>query len=148
MSSAQSQILDGIDARIDNVLSSAWKRLSYSYELEKNDFRAARRGFGVGSDSGSTVEGTTNAVTMDQTFFVVLTASYSNRKSDSSEREALNEIYDNLELLYRDFFISKLNTNNLVLTVSAFNLDAPERPADNVISVQANFTVKHRKSTT
>jgi hypothetical protein len=148
MSSAQTQILEGIETRIGKVLTTAWKRLNYSYELEKNDFRTIKRSFGIGAGSGSTVDGTVNAVTMDQEFFVVLATNHGNRKDDSSEREALNEIYDNLESLYRDFFISKLDTNNLVLTVSAFDLDEPERPADNVISVRASFTVKHRKSTT
>ncbi len=148
MSSAQKQILAGIETRIQSVLGSSWSRMPYSYELEKNDFRTIKKSYGVGADSGSTSEGTVNAVTMDQDFFVVLATNAPNRKDDSAEREALDEIYDNLELLYRDFFISKLNVSSIVLVVSAFDLDAPERPADNVISVRANFTVKHRKSTT
>lgn len=148
MSSAQRDILQGIDARISAVLPSAWKLMPYSYDLEKNDYRTIKRSYGYGAGAGSTVEGTTNAVTMDQEFFVVLATSHASRKDDSAERDALNEIYDNLEALYRDFFLSKLNKNTLVLTVSAFDLDEPERPADNVISVRASFTVKHRKSTT
>lgn len=148
MSSVQTQILDAIDTRINTVLSGAWKRLNYSYELEKNDFRTINRAFGAGVGAGSTVEGTTNAVTMDQTFFVVLSTNFTNRKDDQGERNAIDEINDNLELLWRDFFTSKLGLNTLVLTVSAFDIDEPERFADNVVAIRASFTVKHRKSTT
>ena len=148
MSSAQTDILNAIDTRIEAVLGSEWNRMKYSYELEKNDYRTVKTSYGSGVLAGSTSEGTTNAVTMDQSFFVVLATNYTNVKSDSSERTAINTINDNLELLYRDVFTGKMGTVGLILTVSAFDLDEPERPADNVIAIRATFTVKHRKATT
>lgn len=148
MSSVQTTILNAIDTRIAAVLSASWSRMPYSYEIEKNDYRGMQYSWGSGALDGSTSEGTTNAVTMDQDFFVTLAVAHDNRKTDQSERSAINTIYDNLEDIWRDFYTSKLGASSVVLTVSAFDLDEPERPADNIVSVRATFTVKHRKSTT
>lgn len=147
MSSAQTDILAAIDARIAAVLP-AYKRLKYSYDLEANDYRGSKSAFGVGAGAGSSVDGTHKSITMDQSFFVVLTETYGGRQNDTAERAALNTIYDNIETLYLDFFQSKLGLSSVVYLVSSLELDEPEVLADNVISVKMNFTVKHRKQTT
>ena len=144
--SAQTDILNAIESRINAVLSS-YKRLKYSYDVEKNNKRASDDAYGVGAGAGSSVEGTFQSITMDQEFFVILTKDFGGRSDDNAERTALKAIYDDMETLYRDLFQSKLGIPSVVYLVSELSLDEPEKIADNVISVRMSFTVKHRKST-
>jgi hypothetical protein len=146
MSSSQRQILSAIDARVQVVLPT-YELLKFSYDLEANDYRGSETAYGVTVGGGNSVEGTHKSITMDQNFGVVLTARFGGRAKDIAEREALNIIYDNLELLYVDFFQSKLGLNAVVYLVNALELDEPEKIADNIISVKMNFTVKFRKQT-
>lgn len=144
--SAQTDILNAIESRVNTVLSS-YKRLKYSYDIEKNNKRASDDAYGIGAGAGSSVEGTFQSITMDQEFFVILTKDFGGRSDDNAERTALKAIYDDMETLYRDLFQSKLGIPSVVYLVSELSLDEPEKIADNVISVRMSFTVKHRKST-
>jgi len=144
--SAQTEILNAIESRVNAVLPS-YKRLKYSYDLEKNNKRASDDAYGIGAGAGSSVEGTFRTITMDQEFFVILTKDFGGRSDDNAERTALKAIYDDMETLYRDLFQSKIGIPSVVYLVSELSLDEPEKIADNVISVRMSFTVKHRKST-
>jgi len=144
--SAQTDILNAIESRVNAVLSS-YKRLKYSYDVEKNNKRASDDAYGIGAGAGSSVEGTFRTITMDQEFFVILTKDFGGRSDDNAERTALKAIYDDMETLYRDLFQSKIGIPSVVYLVSELSLDEPEKIADNVISVRMSFTVKHRKST-
>jgi hypothetical protein len=144
--SAQTDILNAIESRVNVVLPS-YKRLKYSYDVEKNNKRASDDAYGIGAGAGSSVEGTFRTITMDQEFFVILTKDFGGRSDDNAERTALKAIYDDMETLYRDLFQSKLGIPSVVYLVSELSLDEPEKIADNVISVRMGFTVKHRKST-
>ena len=143
--SAQTDILNAIESRVNVVLPS-YKRLKYSYDLEKNNKRTSDDAYGIGAGAGSSVEGTFRTITMDQEFFVILTKDFGGRSDDNAERAALKAIYDDMETLYRDLFQSKLGIPAVVYLVSELSLDEPEKIADNVMSVRMNFTVKHRKT--
>jgi hypothetical protein len=146
MSSAQTTILTAIETRTNSVIS-AYSRLKYSYDLESNSYRDGEKGYGIGAGTGSSVEGTTQTITMDQSFFVVLTRNFGGRQDDNAERIALKSIYDDLETLYRDLFQSKLGIASTVYLVSDLDLEEPTKIAKNVISIKMNFMVKHRKAT-
>ena len=146
MSSGPTDILNAIETRTNAVLPS-YSRLKHSYNLEANEKRGSNDGYAIGAGAGSTVAGTFRTVTFDQEFFVVLTKRFGGRSGDSADRTALKAIYDDIELLYKDFFQSKLGINSIVYVVSEMTLEEPELLGDNVISVRMNFTVKFRKDT-
>lgn len=146
--SATSDILTAIETRLLTVFSGGeYERLRYSYNLEKNDFRTSKNGYGIGAGAASSVVGTHQTITLDQEFFVSFVRNYGGRDNDTAERSELSTIYNDLETLYRDLFQSKLGIPNTVYLVSELNLDEPENIADNVISVTMRFIVKHRKAT-
>lgn len=147
MSSNQSLILDAIEARIA-TLATGRTKLKYSYDLEKNDSRNESNAYGYGAASGESIGGTLKSVTMNQGFFVILTENFQNRSSDDKEVLALKAIYDDIEIIYQDFMVSKLGIPSTVLVVEGLSLDDPEKISDNSLSVKANFTIKHRKVTT
>ena len=129
------------------VLLPNHKRLDYSYELEKNSSRSDDS-WGAGAGSADWATGVTRAVTLDSNFFVVIGNKFTNRSNDNSEITALKEVYDNIETVFLDFASSKLGIPSTVLVVESLTLDEPEKIGKNIISVKANFIVKHRKQTT
>ena len=147
MSSNQTEILNAIESRI-TALSLGRDKLKYSYDLEKNSTKDEKNSYGFGAAEASTTAGTLKSITLNQTFFVVLTETFVNRRGDAKEDVAIKSIYDDLEVIYADFVISKLGIPATILLVSELGLDAPEKISDNTISVKANFTIMHRQPTT
>jgi hypothetical protein len=146
VSSNQTLILNAIDSRMA-VLLPNHKRLDYSYELEKNSTRSDDS-WGAGAGSSDWTTGVTKSVTLDSNFFVVIGNKFTNRSNDNGEIAALKEVYDNIETVFLDFASSKLGISSTVLVVESLTLDEPEKIGKNIISVKANFVVKHRKATT
>ena len=145
--SNQSLILSAIETRITS-LSTGRTKLSYSYDLEKNNTRSERSAYGFGAGSADHVEGVMKTVTLDQEFFVVLTETFVNRSGDSKESESINAIYEDMESINADFVSSKLGIPSTILVVQSTGMDAPEKISENTISVKAHFIIKHRKATT
>lgn len=139
-------ILTAIETRVNAVLPN-YSRLKYSYDVEKNSKRTSENAYGIGVGAGNSVEATFRTVTMDQTFFVILTNDFGGRDNDLAERDALKSLYDDLEILYRDLFQSKIGIPDTVYLVSELALDEPEKIGQNVISVRMEFLVKHRANT-
>jgi hypothetical protein len=144
--SAPTDILTAIETRVGSVLPS-YKRLEHSYDLEANSSRVSDGAYGVGSGAANSAEGTLRTLTLDHEFFVILSKKFGGRSGDAADRAALKQIYDDIELLYKDLFQSKLGIPSIVYLVSELSLDTPELIGDNVISVRMNFIVKHRVST-
>lgn len=141
-----SSILTSLESQVATTLGANWNELDYVYDLEANELRNSEKRYGVGAESGTSVDGTNKAITVDMSFFVVLTRTFANRSSDESERVVLSDIYDKLETININVFQKKLN-NASVLLVSELSYDSPEKVDDGTISVKVSFTVKFRNQT-
>lgn len=142
-----SSVITSLTSQIATLLGNDWKELKYVYEVEKNDFRNQKNGYGVGFAGNTTVAGTTKAVTKDNELFVVLTKQFGNRASDSSERTAILELLDKKDILDKNIFEKKLN-NSSVLVVQEIGTEAPESVADSVVALRFTYVVKTRTQTT
>lgn len=140
-----STILTQLATEVGTLLPS-YNELHYVYDIEKNSFRSGERRWGVGVEGGSTVDGTNKAVTMDHVFFIKLTDSFANRSSDSNERQAISDLYDDFESIQRDIFQKKLGIPSVVLVSSVIEMEEPEKVGDNTIMLKGNFTIKHRNT--
>ena len=142
-----SSILTSLNSQVSTTLGPTWSELSYIYELESNKFISGKNKYGVGTGTGNSVAGTNRAITLDFNFFVILTKTFVNRSSDSSERVALSSIMDEFETINQNIFQKKLNNAN-VLLVSNVDYDDPLVVDKSTISVRVNFVVKYRNQTT
>ena len=141
-----SSIITSLESQVATTLGADWSELDYVYDLEQNELRNSEKRYGIGTESGTSVGGTNKAITVDMSFFVVLTRTYVNRSSDESERVMLSDIYDQFETININVFQKKLS-NASVLLVSELTYDSPEKVDDGTISVKVNFTVKFRNQT-
>ena len=142
-----SSILTSIENEVSILLGSGWKELNYIYDLENNSFKGNDKRYGVGATSGTSVTGTTKAITVDFEFFVTLTRSYVNRYNDTKEREVLSDLYDKFDVINKNVFQKKLNNAN-VLLVSEISYNAPEQIDKATLALTVDFTVKFRNQTT
>ncbi len=148
MPSNQTEILNAIDSRLGLLLPNH-KRLKYSYELEKNNLRNGANAWGAGIGAGDPDDsGVIKSITLNQSFFVVVTEKFTNRSDDSALIESMKTVYDNLEMVFLDFTSSKIGIPSIILIVEQPTLDEPDKVGENTISVKANFIIKHRKKTT
>lgn len=142
-----SSVITSLTSQIATLLGNDWKELKYVYEVEKNDFRNQKNGYGVGFAGNATVPGTTKAVTKDNELFVVLTKQFGNRSSDVSERSAISALLDKKDILDKNIFEKKLN-NSSVLVVQEISTEAPGPVADSVIALRFSYIIKTRTQTT
>jgi len=140
-----SSILTDLEAQVATTLGATWSELDYVYNLEANGAKSIDLRYGVGSGEGSSVAGTTKAITVDFNFFVVLTKSFKNRSDDSNQRTVLSEIYDQLETININVFQKKLG-NSAVLLVSDLSYSEPEVIHEG-LAVRVDFIIKFRNQT-
>ena len=109
-----SSILTSLKNQVASTLGASWSELNYVYELSQNEFRGSDKRYGIGAESGTSVDGTNKAITIDMGFFVVLTRTFANRSSDSNERTVLSDIYDQLELININSYFEDINFHNSI----------------------------------
>lgn len=143
-----SSILTDLSAEVSTLLGASWSELDYIYDLEKNNWKNSDKRYGVGVRAGSSVTGTTKAITVDQEFFVVLTETFVNRSDDANERTVLSDIYDKFDTIKNNIFQSKINNSSTVLVVSELSYEGPQNPHEGTVAVTMNFVIKYRNTTT
>ena len=142
-----SSILTSLEAQVATVLGADWSELDYSYNLEANSNKSLEKKYGVGASSGSSVDGTTKALTVDFGFFIVLTRCFVNRSDDANERAMLSDMYDQFDNINETIFQKKLNNAN-ILVVSSLDYEEPTTVGDQGLSLKVNVTIKYRNPTT
>jgi len=147
--SNQSQILTALKTAVSTSLGSDYTELKYSYDLELNDLRDQKKGYGIGALAAARTEsGPMKSLNYAQGFFVVLTETFVNRSSDCKEREVLATLYDKFEALTEVIFLKKLSIPTVVRVVSDVSLDDPTNPSKGVVSLRGVFIIEHKKTIT
>ena len=141
-----SSILTDLESQVATTLGASWSELDYVYDLESNSAKSIDFKYGIGAGEGFNVSGTTKAITVDFSFFVILTKAFKNRSDDTKQRTVLSEIYDQFESININVFQKKLG-NSAVLLVSDLSYSEPEVIHEG-IGVRVDFVIKFRNATT
>jgi hypothetical protein len=141
-----SNILTSLNNQVQSTLGQNWRELDYVYNLENNNFKNASLGFAVGVKTGNQVTGTNKSATVDQVFFVSLTECFVNRYDDAKERQAISNLYDQIDAVTKDIFQKKLN-NDKILVVQSFDYEEPNNPDESTVALTVNFIIKYRNNT-
>lgn len=140
-----SAILAAIETEVSDYLGSDYKRINFSYELEKNSSREDKA-FGIRVENGTQVTGTTKNVTMDTRFEVFIQERFVSRSNDKDMRAAIDSIHDKIFGSYTRLVNTKIGIPNIVLVVQALDFDAPEID-ETMVRVTYKVTVKYRNAT-
>lgn len=147
MSNLVQQIREGMESIVATELPT-FSELKYKFDVEKNDFRNNANRYGVVPRDITEVEGTIRSVTVDQTFELVLTTDYTNRKTDDAQMTAIEALYDSMEEVYKLVSYRKAGLSGIVLVVTLDTIEQEFFDENNVAVLRGNFIVKYRSSIT
>lgn len=142
------EIVDAIEINIQALLPT-YKKASFVYDLGLNNRKQSKKIYAITPQSASNVSGSTLTVTLDQTFDVTLSDTYSPKNdSDISLQDKVLEIHSDIETIYKELFQRRLGLAK-VLVVQVVDISSPEVDNDNnTVAITASFSVKYRKETT
>lgn len=141
------QIYDSIVTVTDAALGTGtYTRLRKVFQPEENDFRNVNQAFGVRHQSAFSAAGVTRVYTMDHGFEVLLVKRASNRDSDLTVQETINELYDKADDVFRNIHLTKVGLPSIVLIVDTPQIGAPEILENGCVLLTLGFNVKYRSA--
>lgn len=148
MANIVEQINDGITNVISTTLGVTYSELNYLINVDKNNFKANSKRYGVRPLAGSTVEGITRVYTLDQEFQIVLTHDYfSNPSNDQDLRDKTFLLFDKLDEIMKNLFINKAGLPTIILNIDSVTILEPEYfDIEKVVVLRADFKVKYRQA--
>lgn len=146
MSSLVTTIISGIEARLAAVLT-AYDPLRYYFDLAKNDYAGNNSRYAVIPKEVEAQAGVIRSVTVNQDFQIVLTNGYRNNpKSDTDLQAVVKDLYDKMDDVLHDLFLTKLGSPSIVLLVTLNSIEEPEILEENkVIALRMNMNVRYRR---
>jgi hypothetical protein len=146
MSSLVSTIITGIETRLAAVLTT-YDPLRYYFDLEKNDYAGNNSRYAVIPKEVESQAGVVRSVTVNQGFQIVLTSGYRNNpKSDTDLQAVVKDLYDKMDDVLNDLFLTKLGAPSVVLLLTLNGIEEPEILEENkVIALRMNLTVRYRR---
>jgi hypothetical protein len=138
------EITDSIALQVGNLLPNR-KKSPFVWDFAQNSSKANKSVYAVRQGSASNVAGTNKTVTFDQTFEVALSSDFKNKSdSDSSLSDTISAMYQDLQTVWTEIFLRKLNLSR-VLLVSGLELTEPLIDNDNnIVNISLRFVVKYR----
>jgi hypothetical protein len=132
---------------IATLLGSTYKELRFVFAVEKNDIRSAEKAYGFRPLEASTAETTVKTYTLDHRFEVVLTDTIGRSDDDVQRTDAINQMYNNSDEIFKEFINTKLGLPLTVLNISEQSISEPEFVLDNkLVILRMQMTVKYRSS--
>ena len=148
MANLVTQIKQGLETSIETVFPT-FEKLDYQWQVEKNSLQRVDNGYAVLPLAAST--GSTRIIghyTIDQTFQVVLGASYeSDGDSDEELRNELDILYTNMDDILKDVYAQKLGLQNIILLIDLGGYEDPEVNIENKnVYLRMNLNIRYRRS--
>lgn len=142
---AVSTLVSSIKARIA-IVANDYTELGYALDINKNAFKNNYKRYGVLVGAGAEAAGVTRALTMDQTFELILTDGFINKQmSDSEEQSKVIALQDLMKDIYLDLVNTKAGSPSTCMIVSQLQLQTPETIKEqNVVIQRATINVKYR----
>jgi len=138
-------IFTSIQSKVAADLPSSYRKLRRVIDLDESDLKAALNGgWGVRHGAAGPADGILKAVTLDQTFEVVLSKCFVDKLDDDAKQDAVNELHTNFESIYCDLVNTKAGVPLNVLLVDQPSIADPEY-FDATVALVCSFVVKFRK---
>ena len=146
MSSLVTDIITGIETRLAAVLTT-YDPLRYYFDITKNDYAGNNNRYAVVPKEVETQVGVVRSVTVNQDFQIILTSGYRNNpKSDTDLQAVIKDLYDKMDDVLNDLYLTKLGAPSIVLLLTLSGIEEPEILEDNkVIALRMNIKVRYRR---
>lgn len=139
----------------DNILSRLQTKLvgfsqaSFSYSVEENKFKHSKKTYAVNVGQASTVSGVSCVNTMDHSFTVILTDTFTNgsenQLNDLLKAEKVVELQDLALLVFDDLQEKRSLLGSGILVVNNLSINAPTFLEEEKICVsEMTFNIRYK----
>lgn len=149
-----SKVIDTITNELEVLITEAlidsdYQPLNFVSDISLNKFQNNSKRYGILTGSAQEVTGTVSHITMDQTFNVFLTDTWSyggqNQLNDKFKREQTLKLIDRCMDIYNHIASKRNYIDADVLNVSSLVVNTPSYlDESNVIIQQMSFSLLHR----
>ncbi len=145
-------ITDKLIARMALVLGSDYKPLNYVIDIAKNKFTGNTKRYGVIPSPSTEASGETQSFTMDHSFTLKITDTYSNgatnQINDSAQAQKMRDLQDKALEIYNDVAVNKSIIGEGILIVNSLSMDEVEFLEDDKVAyLEFTINVKYRYGT-
>ena len=135
--------------RMGNLLGNSFSQLSFVNNIHQNKFANASKRYSCLPKGASITEGALQGNTLDHKFELILTDSFNegakSNLSDSLQVQRVQELQDNMLLIYRDLQTYKSSLNTGVLIVNELNISEAEfLEEEKVCIIRAIINIKYK----
>jgi hypothetical protein len=142
-----SSLVTSLTSLCGTFLGASYSELKQKHNIELNAFKGSNNKYGVISRDISETTGATCFITVDQTFEINLTNSYSTvNNNDSSKDNAIIALQDISLELYNEIIKTKANNPSIVMVINSLSSTIEELEEDKVIINKLSFNIKYRKA--
>lgn len=143
MSNIVEQVFDSVTSIFQANLTG-YTPLRRVFNPELGDLRNISKGYGVIHGAASDTTGPIRFYNLDHSFKGVLVRSFVERLDDAAIQEVINELYDKIDTLLVQMFLTKLNLPAIVSIVNNPSIDEPEILDNQAVVIRFGFNVKYR----
>jgi hypothetical protein len=149
MANIVEQIISGVKTVAADQLGATYQEIPFVFEVEKNNVRTARLGYGVRPLEANFTTSVNKTYALDHRFELVLSDTIARTDSNVQHLAAINTMYDKADEIFKDLVQTKVGLPTLVLNVFDPSLSEPELLDENkIVILRMQFTVKYRSSLT
>jgi len=145
MSDVVRDIVNAFEGEVAAILPT-YQELDFKYNLDANNYFNNLLRFGVIPATGFNTPTTVKALTITQSFNLILTNEYINQDdTDSKQQEAVLDLYDSLNDVYVSVVPNKLGLPAQVFDVDVGAIEAPLfNEESKVVILVTEFIVQYR----
>jgi len=147
MSNLVEQINDSLTSEIATALGATYSELDFIWDVSKNRFNQNEKRYGVRPMAMESTNQINKKYSVDQGFEVIVTTDYYNREDDESQRAAVFEVYDQMDIIIKNIHKKKAGLPSLVFNTMPFSVDEIEFLEDDgstVAVLRAQFIINYR----
>lgn len=145
MANIVSQIHSAIDTVVVGQLSG-FQKMRQIYQPEQNDLRNAKNSYSILHGAATFAQGITRYYEMNQRFTIQLMTTYVSRLDDANVQTELNTLYDKIDSIFVNLFLSKLAIPTIVLIVNEPTIDEPVILDNQAILIRFGINVRYRNA--
>lgn len=145
MATTVASIIAAIQAQAATTLGASWQVNINPYNLEKLSERTAEKSYATIAQgmSENTDAGAFSRVTYDQYFEVILTRSATGRNDKDEITDAVEDLFNNFDELYKDLVNTKLGLTTTVILVTGLEISDPEiLNKSTIVALRGRFLVR------
>ncbi len=145
MSDIVKDIVEAFESEVAIILPT-YQELDFKYDVTKNNYFSNALRYGVVPSAGFNTPTTTKAVTITQTFTLILTNDYVNQNdTDSEQQESIFELYNRLNEVYTVVVANRLGLSSSVFNVEVSSIEAPLFDDESKVAIlNTDFLIQYR----